>query len=109
VNHGVVWLDVGDGSVVKIELNPRSLRGIDRLRSRAGRKGTRLKLTDVHWYDVIKKGIRFPSRTEISRLFLAKQAEDREPTRTEHALTVFSYKNYRFFNVNVAVVESSMN
>jgi len=109
VNHGLVWLDVGDGSVVKIELNPRSLRGIDRLRSRAGRKGTRLKLTDVHWYDVIKKGIRFPSRTEISRLFLATQPEDPQSTRTEHALTVFSYKNYRFFNVNVAVVESSMN
>lgn len=109
VNHGVVWLDVEDGSVVRIELNPRSLRGIERLQARAGRKGTRLKLTDVHWYDVKKKGIRFPSRTEIRRLFLAKQGDDPAPTRMEHALTVFSYRNYRFFNVNVSVVESGMN
>lgn len=108
LNHGVVWLDVEDGSVVRIELNPRSLRGIDRLQARAGRKETRLKLTDMHWYDVIKKGIRFPSRTEISRMFLAKETEDPESIGSEHALTVFSYKNYRFFNVNVAVVESGL-
>ncbi len=109
VNHGVVWLDTGDGSVVRVELNPRSLRGIDRLQSRAGRKGTRLKLTDVHWYDVMKKGIRFPSRTEIRRVFLGKETDEPKPGRTEHALTVFSYRDYRFFNVNVAVVESGMN
>lgn len=113
VNHGIVWIDGEDGSVARIELNPRSLRGIDRLQARAGRKGTRLKLTDTHRYEVRKEGIRFPSQTEISRMFLSGQPdeprESGESGKTEHALTVFTYKDYRFFQVNVDVVESGHN
>jgi hypothetical protein len=115
INHGVVWVDAADGSVVKIELNPRALRGIDALQGRARRKGTYLKVTDIHWYDVKEKGIRFPSGTEINETYIARQMptgptdEPLKYKKLEEAKTVFSYKQYRFFNVNVNVIDTGHN
>ncbi|MCX6582079.1 MAG: hypothetical protein NT166_18070 [Candidatus Aminicenantes bacterium] len=100
INHGVVWVDEQDGSVVKIELDPRSLRGIDVLQETARKKGAGLKVVDIHWYEVQSNNIRFPSRTEISEVKLAAQEE------LENSRTVFTYKDYRFFKVNVNVVDS---
>jgi hypothetical protein len=96
----VVWVDEQDGSVVKIELDPRSLRGIDMLQEAARRKGGALKVTDIHWYEVRSNNIRFPSKTEISEIKLAAQEE------LENSRTVFTYKDYRFFKVNVNVIDT---
>jgi len=107
INHGVVWVDANDGSVIKIELNPHSLRGIETLQNTARRKGTRLKVTDIHWYEKKRNGIRFPTRTEINGSYLARQTRDnKNPTVVEQVQTVFSYKKYLFFNVNVNVVDA---
>ena len=109
INIGVVWVDEEDGSILKIQLDPRALRGIDILRKAARRKGTYLKVTDLHYYDVKRAGIRFPSGTEIRETYLSAQktgdaADSLVPV--EEVKTVFLYKNYRFFNVNVNVVDS---
>ncbi len=107
INHGVVWVDEKDGSVVKIELNPSSLIGIRALKATARRKGTRIRVTDIHWYDVKKNTVRFPSRTEISEINLARHGGDtKQPEEVEHSRTVFAYKNYLFFNVNVNVTDA---
>jgi hypothetical protein len=109
MNLGVVWVDAADGSVLKVQLDPRALRGIDDLRKTARRKGAYLKITDLHYYDVKRSGIRFPSGTEIRETYLAAQkAADgtQSLVPVEEVKTVFSYKNYRFFNVNVDVVDS---
>lgn len=101
INHGVVWVDAQDGSIVKIELDPRSLRGIDVLREAARRKGGLLKVTDIHWYEARSdNNIRFPTRTEISEIKLAAQEE------LENSRTVFTYQDYRFFKVNVNVIDT---
>ncbi len=100
INHGVVWVDEKDGSIVKIELDPRSLRGIDVLQETARKKGVNLKVTDIHWYEAQSNNIRFPSRTEISEIKLAAQEE------LENSRTVFIYKDYRFFKVNVNVIDT---
>lgn len=106
VNHGVVWVDVKDGSVLKIELDPRALSGIRTLQLVARRKGAKLKVTDIHWFEEEKKQIRFPSKTEISEVKLAvRGSEGQQPQEVEHSKTVFAYKDYRFFKVNVNVVD----
>jgi hypothetical protein len=108
INHGVVWVDVTDGSVVKIELNPLSLMGIRTLIANARKKGTKIRVTDTHWYEVKKNRIRFPSKTEIRGIDLAKHEGDTtQPidVEVEHSSTVFNYKDYRFFRVNVNVVD----
>jgi hypothetical protein len=110
INHGVVWVDVKDGSVVKIELNPRSLMGIRTLMANARRKGTKIRVTDTHWYEVKKNRIRFPSKTEIRGIDVVKHeggADQPIDVEVEDSSTVFNYKNYRFFKVNVNVVDES--
>lgn len=107
VNHGVVWLDVRDGSVIKIELSPYALRGIDSLQKTARRKGALLKVIDIHWYEIEKEQLRFPSKTEISEIKLAQYGPGSEKEReVENSKTVFAYTNYRFFKVNVDVLDT---
>ncbi len=108
-NHGIVWVDARDGSIVKIELHPHAVRGIKNLQKRARRKGTRLMVTDVHWYETKRKGIRFPTRTEISGIYLAlarQEGVNETFTPVEQIKTVFSYKKYLFFNVDTSVVDA---
>lgn len=110
-NYGVVWIDGQDGSVHKIELDPNSLGGLKQLTKLARQKRHRLKVSDVHWYEVQREGIRFPSRTEINCSFLdwdqVKKMWDRlRSGALEEVGTVFEYNKYKFFNVNVDVVES---
>jgi hypothetical protein len=111
-NYGTVWLDATDGSIFKIALNPQSVSGIEDLKHAARRKGTNLKVTDVHWYDVKRKGIRFPSRTEINGIYLERKGPGKnakiDPDALEMLKTVFNYKKYRFFSVNVDVTDSGI-
>jgi len=110
-NYGVVWLDEEDGSVYKIKLDPNSLGGLEKIKKLARGKRHRLKVTDIHWYEVERKGIRFPSRTEINCAFLDWDQVKKTMTRLRSTAvqqlgTVFEYKKYKFFNVNVDVVET---
>lgn len=113
INHGVAWVDAKDGSVIKIELNPHAISGIETLQETAGRKGMKLKVTDTHWYELKKGGVRFPDRTEIHEAYLAPPGAgpvDPGPMAAlEETRTVFSYTNYRFFKVNVNVVDTQHN
>jgi hypothetical protein len=104
INHGVAWIDPKDGSVIKIELNPRSIRGIEKMEKKARQKGYRLKITDHHWFGVKRQGIRFPSKTSIHEIYLTKQNPSTK--NVEESKTVFNYKDYRFFYVNVDVVQA---
>jgi len=110
-NYGVAWIDEEDGSVYKIELDANSLDGFQQIIKLARQRRHRLKVTDVHWYEVKRKGIRFPSRTEIICSFLdwdeVKKMWDRlRSVALEQVGTVFAYNKYRFFDVNVDVVET---
>jgi len=102
--YGLVWLSPADGSVLKIDVSPYSFSGVKGLKKVAKRKGTDLKISDVHWYDVERKGVRFPSKTAISCIFIPRKAATAKAvpqTDLEHMKTTFLYKNYQFFNVNV--------
>jgi hypothetical protein len=109
-NYGIVWIDEEDGSVYKIQLDPDSLNGVETLKKVARQKRNRLKVLDVHSYEVKRSGIRFPSRTEINCSFL-----DWEPAKTvtggiqvdalEKVGTVYEYKKYQFIDVNVVESE----
>lgn len=117
-NCGLVWLDEEDGSVHKIQLHPHAMTGIEQLKLSARRKGAQLKVEDIHWFEITRKGIRFPSRTEITAgYFLPASAEIKiedvskspsVPDFSEKLSTVFSYNSYRFFNVNIDVIHDSI-
>jgi VWFA-related protein len=110
-HYGVVWIDEMDGTVYKIRIAPDSLGGIKQLKKLARQKRNRLKVSDVHWYEVLREGVRFPSKTEIGCSFLdwdqSKRARNRYGvTALEKVETVFEYKEYRFYKVNVDVTET---
>ncbi|MCP5046986.1 MAG: hypothetical protein GY940_07420 [bacterium] len=108
-HYAVVWVDAADGSVVKIQLDPHFVKGIETLKKVARQKQKNLKITDIHWYDVKRGGVRFPSRTEINGLFLARSDGGEELQNadvSEQVRTVFAYKKYLFFRVNSEVLDS---
>ncbi len=107
INHGIVWVSPKDGSILKIQLSPYAVRGIKTLQKIARKKGARIKVNDIHWYEAMRNGVRFPSRTEISEVSVPlTEAEAQAMPELEHLKTVFGYKDYRFFSVNTDVVDS---
>jgi len=68
--RGKVWVDVDDGSVLKIEMDPRGVRGSTALEAAAKKMSARLDLKVVHWYLEERKGLRFPSSAEFSESYV---------------------------------------
>lgn len=101
ITHGIAWVDKKDGSILKIQLHPRSFQGSDRLRKKALRRGYDLILTDEHWYLTKKNGIRFPSQTMISERYIRTVTSRKG--EFENSRTYFTYSRYRFFDVSVDV------
>jgi len=84
--------------------------GIRTLMANARRKGAKIRVTDTHWYEVKKNRIRFPNKTEIRGIEVVKHeggADQPIDVEVEDSITVFNYENYRFFKVNVNVVDES--
>ncbi|MFH2107998.1 MAG: hypothetical protein ABII93_04955 [Chrysiogenia bacterium] len=65
IAQGKVWIDEADGSVLKIEMSPRGVAGIQALQEAARKMSARLELAVTHWYLVKHEGLRFPSATEF--------------------------------------------
>jgi len=65
IAQGKVWIDETDGSVLKIEMSPRGVAGIQALQEAARKMSARLELAVTHWYLVKHEGLRFPSATEF--------------------------------------------
>jgi hypothetical protein len=127
VLDGQVWLDTTDFSVIKIEINPRYFAGFEQLREQAMKAGAELTLSDVHWYELKRNGIRFPSRTEIREIYNMSGSppgsgrsgsrglkglsgimdssgdwnSSRQRWKFDRSRTVFSYSQHRFSNVEM--------
>jgi hypothetical protein len=124
---GQVWLDTTDFSVIKIEVNTRYFAGFEQLQKQAMKAGADLNLSDVHWYEVRRNGIRFPSRTEIREIYVMNGLppgsgrsgasgslgsigingwsgdwnSSSHRWEFDRSRTVFSYSRHRFFNVEM--------
>jgi hypothetical protein len=124
---GQVWLDTSDFSVIKIDLNPRYFAGFEQLQQEAMKTGAILTLSDVHWYELKRNGMRFPSKTEIREIYsmsglppgsrhsgarglrglaeLSASGGDwnsaAQRWEFDRSRTVFSYSQHRFSNVEM--------
>ncbi len=65
-----LWVDQASGAVLKIELSPRAILGLDELRATAARVGADLVVSDVHWFLEERGGLWFPSETEFRESYL---------------------------------------
>jgi len=125
--RGRAWVDVDNGSVLKIEMDPRGVAGSAALEAAARKMSARLELKVVHWYLEARKGLRFPSSAEFSESYVfdreARQGQ-MIPVRgrpTGHPIGGLAvnfrfrmvefyrmsqtYKKYRYFEVDTRVKE----
>ena len=127
ITHGRVWIDIDDGSVLRIEVNPKGIQGSEALIKAARQMSARLELTASHWYLEKRGGLRFPSLTEFSEAYVFDKLsrtrmrtrvamekhgvvkyvqepyEDRTRKRVELYHLRQQYKDYRFFHVKTRV------
>ncbi|MCJ7524491.1 MAG: hypothetical protein MUP71_04605, partial [Candidatus Aminicenantes bacterium] len=65
IAQGKIWIDEADGSVLKIEMSPQGITGIQALEEAARKMSAELVMEVIHWYLVDHDGLRFPSQTEF--------------------------------------------
>ena len=97
-NHGKIWIDTENFSVLKFEVEQKSLAGFKNPRN------TRIKpqIIVTYHYGFEKNGLRFPSRTECVENYIPRGGAIHLKT-IKAADTVFTYTDYKFFIVDVSV------
>ena len=91
---GTIWLRQDDYSILKIEWDPATYSGYEKIRARARALDAEPRVVSVTEFGVEKNGIRFPSRDFTQEAYLGK--DGRLFVRSE---TEVVYKDYRFFTV----------
>jgi hypothetical protein len=98
-NYGKAWIDAEDGSVLKIETEEESLVGFEKLKEQTEKQGLTPVLNAVHYFEIAKNGIKFPSRTVFEEDYIGPKIKGRK----KKSRTVITYDDYRFFIVEVEV------
>ncbi|MBN2345300.1 MAG: hypothetical protein JXO51_02845 [Candidatus Aminicenantes bacterium] len=117
IAQGKVWIDEADGSVLKIEMSPRGISGMEALEKAARKMSAELILNVIHWYLVGHDGLRFPSETQFIEQYRFDKSLANRPqidVRGYHPSTTVletrvrfvefyrlqqRYEDYRFFEV----------
>jgi hypothetical protein len=102
---GNVWIDLEDYSILKIEADPRSIKGYQVLKELEKKLSTRLFLTLEIDFSEIREGIRFPTAVTMVEKYKGGRliSQYKGPKGWERNRTVFTYSDYQFFDVNVEV------
>jgi hypothetical protein len=99
----IVWVDAKDFTVLKAQIYPDAIKGYDKLLKLDKFKISGLKIHDMHTFGYLRKGIRYPTKTEI-RLTYKKKAQQLLGYGGyiyKNIQTKVQYKKYTFFNVTV--------
>jgi hypothetical protein len=103
--YGKIWIDMEDFSVLKIEADPRSILGYDKLKELARKLRTRLQLSLVSEFNEFHDGIRFPTKVHMLEKYKGGRiiSSFRDHRGWERTRTEFIYSDYRFFSVKTEV------
>jgi len=103
--YGNVWIDLEDYSILKIEADPRSIKGYQSLKEIEKQLHTRLFLTLEIEFDKLHDGIRFPTEAQMLEKYKGGRSvmKYRGSKGWERNRTIFTYTDYRFFDVKVEV------
>lgn len=91
---GRIWLRQDDSSILRIEWDPKTYSGYEKIEARARALEAEPRVVSVTEFGVEKNGLRFPSRDFTQEAYL--DDEGRLFVRSE---TEIVYKDYRFFTV----------
>lgn len=103
---GTIWVDPRDFSVRKIKVNPQAIHGYTQLQALAKKLRAKLTLSAEIDFNKMKDGIRFPSEVTVIENYRGGPLINRLRGRKgwNRSKTVYSYKDYRFFNVQTDVL-----
>ncbi len=103
--YGKIWIDRDDFSVLKIEANPKSIRGYDKLKELAEKLNSKLHLTLESEFNEIHGGLRFPTKVKMSEKYKGGRTilHHRGSLGWERTITEFVYTGYQFFEVQTEV------
>jgi hypothetical protein len=97
-NYGKIWVDKKDFSVVKIEMLQESLHGFEAFSGVLDDSGIKPDFKTIHFYEIKKNGIRFPSRTEFEEAY-----KGRRTPKFKRSKVLIKYDQYQFFTVETTV------
>jgi len=103
--YGNVWIDLEDYSILKIEADPRSIKGYQSLKEIEKQLHTRLFFTLEIEFDELHGGIRFPTKAQMLEKYKGGRfvLQYKGSKGWERNRTIFTYTDYRFFDVKVEV------
>jgi hypothetical protein len=97
-NFGKIWVDEADYSILKIEWEPPSIVSLaETVESSVGE--LKRKITWTVFYDIVHKGVRFPSRQLIREVYIT--SNNKEHLKYEAA---YAYGKYKYFVVETEVI-----
>ncbi len=105
---GVVWIDLQDYSVIKIAVNPLSIKGYPELLTFAEKIKSRLYLSLEFSFGFFYQGLRFPTQVTMIEKYKGGPIVGRLIGRIgawERNRTEFKYSDYKFFDVDTQIVE----
>jgi hypothetical protein len=96
--YGKAWIDPVTGDIVKIDWSAGRVGHLEIFEKRGAKYGRKPRLTLRSEFQAEKNGIRFPSKMFIEEAYV--NARGRAFVRSE---TTVTYKNFKFFTVEVDV------
>ncbi len=91
---GRFWVDEGDFSILRIETYQRSLVNFGDIERLAGVHRLAPWITIINEYEIVKKGVRFPSK-----LYYEEAYKDKRGRMVVQALGNITFKDYQFFSI----------
>jgi len=95
---GKFWVDEKDYSILRIEIYQQSIKNYTEIEKMAEKHGVEPRLTIINEYDILKNGIRFPSRVYYEEAYKNKKGK-----RIIQSQAYVTFKDYRFFTVETKV------
>jgi len=97
--YGKIWINRDDFSILKIEWNPKSIRGYVRIEETAERYESEADITIITEFNYEKNSIRFPSKHSIQEAYI----DERGKRFIRSELTTV-YSDYKFFTVETETI-----
>jgi hypothetical protein len=103
--YGKIWIDREDFSVLRIEADPRSIKGYRVFKEIADGLNARLDITLGIEFNQLHNGIRFPTEVQLLEKYKGGPHVSalKGASEWERNQTTFTYNDYQFFDVKVEV------
>ena len=99
---GRFWVDEADFSILRTEIYQSSLRNFVEIQKFAGVRRLAPRITIINEYDIVTKGVRFPSK-----LYYEEAYQDKRGRMVVQSLGNVTFRDYQFFTIETQVTKEA--